>query len=231
MGNVISLTYDVSGQLYDRYYPKSRLFRPIFLSSGLMAAAIGYQLWTDQNPRITKYSNLIFLYSAGANLGMQIWVSFISGMTMIRLLPRHQFGLVQANLFPKFFFLSSLFSYGSLSSFLTAYPVSTWKSDNLLMGSLLVGSFVLSLANSVWLNIKTISFNQKMHQIEKNAGEGITIIGKLKHQNKVESDPEYQITKRKFGIYHSLSLTANALTVASTLAQFYLLGSKHFFSL
>lgn len=36
----------------------------------------------------------------------------------MRVLPRHQFGQVQAQLYPKFFFLSSLLSYGSLTCFL-----------------------------------------------------------------------------------------------------------------
>ena len=108
---------------------------------------------------------------------------------MIKILPRHQFGAVQASLFPKYFFLSSLCSFGSLYTFLRVNPVSSWKDETLVLGSLLTGSMAFNLVNFVWLNLKTIGFNLRMHQIEKNAGEGVTIIGQLKHQNKVESDP------------------------------------------
>lgn len=108
---------------------------------------------------------------------------------MIRLLPRHQFGIVQSNLFPKFFFLTSTFSFCSLFSYLKVNPVSAWNGHKNYLGWLLGGSFALNIINLVWFNKKTIDYNLKMHQIEKNSGVGITIIGQLKQQSKVESDP------------------------------------------
>jgi hypothetical protein len=69
----------------------------------------------------------------GATLGLQLWVSWISGVTMLTILPRHQFGQVQAALFPKYFFLSSFTTFLTLNSFLQMSPVTTWKNDRLFL--------------------------------------------------------------------------------------------------
>lgn len=125
-------------------------------------------------------------------------------MTMIRLLPRHQFGVVQSNLFPKYFLLTSTFSFGSLYSFLKVNPVSGLSGFKKNLGCLLGASFVLNVINLVWFNKKTIDYNLKMHQIEKNAGVGITIIGQLKQQSKIESDPVSFLVKVKSFYYLSI---------------------------
>ncbi|RNA10896.1 transmembrane protein -like [Brachionus plicatilis] len=231
MGKAISLLYDVTDHLYDKHYPKNSLLRPSFLWSATLVALLGSKLIDQKIQPSSSSNNLVFLFGLGSNLGMNIWISFFSGMTMIRLLPRHQFGIVQSNLFPKFFFLTSTFSFGSLYSYLKVNPISSWSGDKSVLGCFLGGSFALNLINLVWFNKKTIDYNLQMHQIEKNAGVGITIIGQLKQQSKVESDPEYQLAKKKFRIYHSFSLTANTLSFASTLAQFYLLANGNYFSL
>ena len=48
---------------------------------------------------------------------------------MMKLIPRHQFGLVQSHLFPKYLFLTSLFSFGSLLAFLKNNPMGSWNND------------------------------------------------------------------------------------------------------
>jgi hypothetical protein len=133
---------------------------------------------------------------------------------MMRLLPRHQFGLVQRHLFPKYFFLTTAFSFGSLSTYLGYKPVSTWKDESLILvinfindpnfdmsyhyhylsferkkGGLMATSFLLSSFNFTCFNVNSSKYNSKMHEIEKQAGEGITTIGKLMQESKVESDP------------------------------------------
>ncbi len=79
------------------------------------------------------YNKLTFLLCTGANLGIQLWITFVSGTTMMRVLPRHQNGLVQRHLFPKYFFLTSLFTFGSLSSYLNMKPSSSWTNDALTL--------------------------------------------------------------------------------------------------
>ena len=54
--------------------------------------------------------------------------------------------------------------------------------------SLLGGSFLLSACNLTLFGRMSIRYNMQMHQIEKNAGEGLTTIGKLIQRNKLEND-------------------------------------------
>ncbi len=92
-----------------------------------------------------------------------------------------------------------------------------------------------------------------MHQIEKNAGEGITTIGKLIQNAQCERDPvnikleaftysiifyelifnnqEYLKAKKKFYRFHGYSALSNMISLAATVGQFYLLSNKSFFVL
>lgn len=233
MGNVISTFYDAVDHGYDKYYPKNKWLQPVFVSSALMASHIGIQLvLVDAKCAVvpTNSYNFFFLFSVAGNLGINLWVSFVQGLTMMRLLPRHQFGLVQSHLFPKYFFLTTAFSFGSLATYLGVKPYGTWKGDSLVLGGLLATSFLLSALNFTCFSRNAIKYNLRMHQIEKNAGEGITTIGKLMQDSKVQNDPEYVQVKNKFYRFHGYSLSANFITVASAVAQIYLLSRKTFFS-
>lgn len=108
---------------------------------------------------------------------------------MIRLLPRQQFGLVQSHLFPKYFFLSSLFSFTSFFTFLGMNPVNTWKDDILILGYLIGGSFLLNLFNFSFIDVKTLEYSARMREIEKLTGEDLNVIGRLKSDSKIENDP------------------------------------------
>lgn len=68
-----------------------------------------------------------------SNFSVQSQPCQYKGMTMIRLLPRHQFSLVQSHLFPKYFFLNSFFSFASFFTFLSLNPIGTWKDEICLL--------------------------------------------------------------------------------------------------
>ena len=91
-----------------------------------MGAKIIWLLTKQEVPKqMCACNNMMYLLSAGANLGIQFWISFVSPTTF-SVIPRHEFGQVQAHLFPKYFFLTTLFSFGSLSAFLKQNPLSVW---------------------------------------------------------------------------------------------------------
>ena len=58
---------------------------------------------------------------------------FLRSPTTFWVLPRHTFGKLQAHTFPKYFFLTTLYSYVSLASFLKMNPMSGWKDDTLTL--------------------------------------------------------------------------------------------------
>ena len=110
-----------------------RYLRPAHVSSTLMISGIGAQLFVSKQKHSNHAFSFVLLASTGANLGLQVWVMFVSGMTMIRLLPRHQFNLVQSHLFPKYFFLNSFLSFASLFTYLSLNPINTWTNDKCLL--------------------------------------------------------------------------------------------------
>ena len=113
-----------------------RWIQPVYLSSALMTSYVGLKFMIQKSLVKTcpePYNTLTLMLCTGANLGLQLWVSFVSGTTMMRILPRHQVGEVQRSLFPKYTFLTSLFTFGSLSSFLNMKPSNSWTNDTLTM--------------------------------------------------------------------------------------------------
>ena len=100
----------------------------------------------------------------------------------------HQFGAVQSKLFPKYFMLTSLFSFGSFSSFLKSNPL-PWTDKSFALGSLLAASFGLNIINLTCFNVGTIKYNQEMHAIEKKAGEGVNTVGMLEPTAQCQQTP------------------------------------------
>jgi hypothetical protein len=107
---------------------------------------------------------------------------------MMKVLPRHQFSLVQSHLYPKFFFLTTLFNFGSLSVFLKANPL-PWSDAKLPLALTLTSSFILNVINFTCFNPNAIKYNLKMHEIEKNTGDGLTTVGKLHVDSQCEKNP------------------------------------------
>lgn len=232
MGSSQSHMYDLVSKTYDNYYPKSRYLRPKNLSTVLMVSSIGTQIFVHNKQKRSDHAlSFILLASTGANVGLQTWIMFVSGMTMIRLLPRHQFSLVQSHLFPKYFFLNSFFSFASFFAFLGLNPVGTWKDEICLLGYLLGGSFVLNALNFAIFNPKTIEYSSRMRELEKLTGDDqLNVVGKLSSESKIENDPAYKKAKKSFLIYHGVAVTTNLISLVSNIAQLYILSGKAHFS-
>lgn len=231
MGNVLSCACATCEHTYDKYYPKCKYLEPKYVASTLMAASIARNVLKNHGPvnsELAKCLNFNFMACTGASLGIQLWVYFVNGFTMMKILPRHQFGQVQAQLYPKFFFLSSLFSFGSLTCFLKYNNLPLTASMKPL-GICLATSFALNIINFTCFNPNAIKYNQKMHEIERNAGEGLTTVGKLMQDAQCESDPEYIQAKKKFYRFHGYSVVAGFASLGCTIAEFYLLSNQSFF--
>jgi len=228
MGNAIFSILEGLEQLYDTYYPKNKWLQPQYVISDLMLSSIVAKLAFPKVYEPCHCDNFVFLASTGAVLGLHIWITFVSGFTMLRVLPRHQFGAVQSKLFPKYFMLTSLFSFGSFSSFLKSNPL-PWTNNAFPLGCLLAASFGLNIVNLTCFNVGTIKYNQEMHAIEKNAGEGVNTVGMLESTAQCQQTPEYVQAKKKFYRFHGYSAFANFLSLGATVGQFYLLSNKNFF--
>ena len=111
-----------------------RWLHPRYVGPTLMASVLGYQMITKQKVNL-PLNNFIYVFSAGASLGIHLWKSFVDPISF-DLIPRHQFGLIQSHLFPRYFFLTTLFSFESLTSFLNLYPISEWKGETCTLVSI-----------------------------------------------------------------------------------------------
>jgi hypothetical protein len=119
---------------YDSYYPKHELLRPRNVATAAMLSKIAFDLISQRREaNCDCYTKFWFLTGTGTTLGLQLWVSWFSGLTMMTILPRHQFGQVQAALFPKYFFLSSVSTFLAFTSFLQMKPLDTWKDESLIL--------------------------------------------------------------------------------------------------
>ena len=110
-----------------------RWLQPRYVGPALMGASVVYLMVDGSvNGKECRCDKMLYVLSAGASLGVQLWISFISPTTFW-VLPRHQFGKLQAHMFPKYFFLTTLYSYGSLVSFLRMNPIKGWKGETLTL--------------------------------------------------------------------------------------------------
>ena len=91
-------------------------------------------------------------------------------------------------------------------------------------------SFVLNIVNFTCFGVNAIKYNQQMHNIEIEAGEGVTTVGKLIQENKVENNPEYKAATSKFYRFHGMSSAANLISLVCTVGQFCILAKKASFS-
>lgn len=65
--------------------------------------------------------SLIYMGSFSAHFGAQLWMTFVSGLSLYFAMPRHTFGNIQKVLFPKYFLFNSILSLITLYVFLRAH--------------------------------------------------------------------------------------------------------------
>ncbi len=94
-----------------------------------MVGLIGLQIYTNKSVLNSPTISFQYLLSLSICFGSQVWHMLISKPTLLRLLPRHQFGHVESYLKPKYLFITTLFSGLTAYRFLQRYPLSVWNED------------------------------------------------------------------------------------------------------
>lgn len=62
----------------------------------------------------------------------------------------------------------------------------------ILKGGLIAGSFALNVLNHSFFGIKTLEYNLQMHEIEKNNGVGVGLVGPLPQGHQLENNQVIQ---------------------------------------
>lgn len=80
----------------------------------------------DSHSRLTAF---LYMGSYCVHFGSQIWMTFISGLSLYFSLPRHTFGKVQKVLFPKYFLFNAILSLTTVATFLRNYNMQLHHSN------------------------------------------------------------------------------------------------------
>lgn len=94
--------------------------QPAHVVTLLAVSTIAYLLFTNKaNPvHPSPLWAFVYLLATSTHFGAQMWMTFVSGLSLFFSLPRHTFGNVQRVLFPKYFALNTLLSLVTIAIFI-----------------------------------------------------------------------------------------------------------------
>lgn len=155
-------------------------------------------------------SAILHLVSFGTGLGTMMYTTFVLGITMFQALPRRTFGLLQAQLFPRYFTLCSCTLLVQIFT-LRALSAAAQKSKLALYTAL-----TMTLLNQFYLEPKATANMMERYRLE----DGSTTTGDEKGAApKGIASPEYKKLKTQFGMLHGLSSLANLIALCGSMAH------------
>lgn len=151
---------------------------------------------------------LVHLLSFATAFGTSLWASFIGGIIMFKNLPRHQFGNLQAKMFPAYFKLLMVCCSLCVSAMATTHPwMGATKRERLQIVALGV-SLLTVVVNLLVFQPLTVKIMKQRHKIEKDEGVG-TEVGWSKNVEAAKRNPELAKINKTFGMVHGFSSLAN----------------------
>jgi len=149
------------------------------------------------------------LVSISTQFGAQCYVAFVAGPTMFLNMPRHQFGDVQARLFPKFAMVGISTGVLALASYHIGHPGAfdlSW--------SLLAGSLTANLLNGFYLFPLTTKYQYELRAVDKQ------------NEDKDKDEEAVKAAKMRFGIAHGICNLVNMGSQVANLAYLVMLAGK-----
>ncbi|XP_066582346.1 transmembrane protein 205 [Prorops nasuta] len=172
----------------------------------------------------SRTTSFIYLASFVMHFGAQIWMTFVSGLSLYFALPRHTFGEVQRVLFPRYFTINACLSLITLLIFIKHHPAYTWDSEIAIQVGGMSGAFFLELLIRLYLTPPLLKLIVQKNNLERAAGVGNEIgrhnPGPLKHC------PHYLKIHVAFRRVHVCIAMGNMLTMACTVLHLHYLASK-----
>jgi len=168
---------------------------------------------------------LMHLVCFSTALGTSLWASFIGGIIMFKNLPRHQFGNLQAKMFPAYFKLLLVCCSICVAAMAVTHPwVTATKREKLQIIALGI-SLLAVLINLLIFQPLTVKVMKERHRIEKEENVG-TEIGWSKNLEAAKKNPELAAINKKFGMVHGFSSLANLLFVGCLAFHSWYLASR-----
>ncbi|XP_043284915.1 uncharacterized protein [Venturia canescens] len=166
----------------------------------------------------------IYLASFVMHFGAQIWMTFVSGLSLYFALPRHTFGEVQRVLFPRYFTINACLSLTTLLIFVKHHPAQTWDREITIQVLGMSSAFFVELLIRLYLTPPLLSLMIQKTMIERAAGVGNEVgrqnPGSLKHC------PHYLKIHEAFRRMHVGIAMGNMFTMACTVLHLHYIASK-----
>ncbi|XP_014472309.1 PREDICTED: transmembrane protein 205 [Dinoponera quadriceps] len=178
---------------------------------------------SDSNSH-SRTTSFIYLAAFVMHFGAQIWMTFVSGLSLYFALPRHMFGEVQRVLFPRYFTINACLSLITLLIFVKHHPAHTWDTEIAIQVGGMSIAFFLELLIRLYLTPPLLRLIVLKNNLERATGVGGEIgrqnIGPLKHC------PYYMKIHRAFCQIHVCIAMGNMLTVACTVLHLHYIASR-----
>lgn len=201
--------------------------QPAHVVTLIAVTAIGCLMYSSPSAQENKPSpilTLLYLGSVSAHFGAQLWMSFVSGLSLYFCLPRHTFGRVQRVLFPKYFLLNSILSLISLSVFLNH---NNSKLDlpqvSVQIGALTI-CFLIELIVRLYLTPPLLRLMEKTNEFEEAAGVGMEI---GKHDaGALKNNEQYLKVYKSFRKVHMTIAIGNLITMGCSILHLQYISNK-----
>lgn len=179
-----------------------------------------------QTPVDSTLWPLLYLSSFSLLFGAQMWMTFVSGLVLLFILPRHTFACVQSALFPKYMILNGVTALAVLISFVQTKKV--WSSqENYQVMGLTVNCLCPLIARIIVVPSLLERIKAKVI-LERAAGHGPEAGPKLTSATDalLQQCPTYRRTCQRFRQLHAIVATVNIVTLACNAFHLYYLASK-----
>ncbi|XP_008544766.1 uncharacterized protein LOC103569312 [Microplitis demolitor] len=216
---------------------KSALFKIMFATSQpahiIMVAVVLYILSIINpsasktqilNSSHSKLTSFIYLTSFIVHFGAQIWMTFVSGLSLYFALPRHTFNDVQRVLFPRYFTINACLSFITLVIFVKHHPFHTWDTEIATQVSGMSVALILELLIRLYFTPPLLRLIAEKKGIEQAAGvgseTGYQSMGALK------DCPHYLMIHRAFRKTHGCIAMGNIITMVCSVIHLCYLSNK-----
>ncbi|XP_017148558.1 transcription factor kayak [Drosophila miranda] len=167
--------------------------------------------------------NLVYLGAFATHFGSQIWMTFVSGLSLYFSLPRHIFGQCQQILFPRYFAFNAVLSLTMLVTY-AKYFLSGWTTaSGIQVGSLALAAGI-EVVVRLYLVPPMLKLMHEKYKIEDAIGSGQEV-GSLVQGDLIDC-PHYQRVHKGFRRIHMTIAIGNMTVMLATCLQLYFLASK-----
>ncbi|XP_011183316.1 uncharacterized protein Tmem205_0 [Zeugodacus cucurbitae] len=181
---------------------------------------------TSSDRRTQRHNTLAAIAYLGAfatHFGAQIWMTFISGLSLYFSLPRHIFGQCQQILFPRYFAMSSILSISMLILFVK-YFLTSWNATAIAQLIALSATVLIEITIRLYLAPPMLRLMHEKYRLEGAVGSGREV-GSLEQGDLIQC-PHYQRIHKTFRRIHMTIAMGNMSVLLATCLHLYFLASK-----